>query len=481
LHEPLGNRDDAPPSKGLTVVRFSIGHRLFLAALLAILAVAVLGVALVRWRLLDGHATSAVVDEMPLLDALVDTLATRYAQHGGWSFLPPLSDARTTWLRDEFAHTRTSSEADTSSLGYRIGLLDRDEHVIAGVVAQPLLVAFASIDTQRRAIVVDGRTIGYLLLAKPESARDTLAIAFLLQQQRNLLWLALCTLALCAIAAALLASQFRRPIAALAAGARRLGEGRVDTRLSARRHDELGELAQTFNALAQRLEATERSRRQWVADTSHELRTPLSILRGQLEALQDGVRAATPDNLALLLREVRSLSQRVDELDELARVDVGQLRVVRAPIDAWSLIGDTAEAFAEKFVAAGLSMTIASAPSRSCVNADADRLRQVFANLFENAVRYTDAGGSVALHTVIAGQTLQLIVDDSSPGVAADDLARLGERFFRVDATRERQSRGLGLGLAVSRAIIEAHDGRLCFAPSPLGGLRAIVELPLQD
>jgi two-component system sensor histidine kinase BaeS len=477
------SRDDAHPSVGHTGVRLSIGLRLFLAALLASVAVAALGLLLVRWRLLDGLPARSGTDEMPQLDALADVLSERYRQHRDWSFLPPQSDARKRWLRDEFARSRASrpSAVEADSLGYRIGLLDRDQHAIAGVVASPVLVAFASIDTRRRAIVADGETVGHLVLAKPESADDTLAVAFLLQQQHTVLLIALAGLGLCAMAAALLAAQFRRPIAELAAGARRLGEARFDTRLPARRRDELGDLARVFNGLAERLDAVEQSRRRWLADTSHELRTPLSILRGQLEALQDGVRAATPGNVALLLREVMSLSRRVDELDELAHADAGQLRLTLAPFDAWALLCDTADTFVDKFRSAALSVVIAKPPAHAVVNADADRLRQVFVNLLENAVRYTDAGGTVALQAALANGRLRLTVDDSAPGVGPRSLARLGERFFRAEASRERQSRGLGLGLSVSRTIVEAHGGRLMFAPSPRGGLRAIVELPLRD
>lgn len=462
-------------------MRLSIGLRLFLAALLAFLTVAALGVVLVRWRLLERAPVQAGPDEMPQLDALVDALTARYRQQRDWSFLPPSADTRKIWLRGELARARSPSVTDMDSLGYRIGLLDRDQHVIAGVVAHPLLVAFVSIDTRRRAIDVDGETVGYLVLAKPESTSDTLAVAFLMQQQRSVLLFALGGLALCALAAALLATHFRRPIAELATVARRLGEARFDTRLPARRRDELGDLARVFNGLAERLDAAEHSRRQWIADTSHELRTPLSVLRGQLEALQDGVRPATPDNLAVLLREVMSLSRRIDELDELARADVGQLRLTLASTDVWELLCGTADGFAEKFRSAALSVTRTTPPVRAIANADADRLRQVFVNLLENAARYTDAGGTVALQATAADRTLRLIVDDSAPGVATEALGRLGERFFRVEALRERSSRGLGLGLALSRAIVEAHEGRLVFAPSPLGGLRAIVELPRQD
>lgn len=458
----------------------TIGHRLFLAVLLAFLAVASLGVGLIRWRLLDSGSADTTQDEVAQLDLLAAALAAQYRRQRDWTFIPSPSVARRRWLRDAWATVRPSDiRAATDSMGYRIGLLDSARRYLAGAIAHPFLIAFASIDTHERAIVVDGETVGHLILAKPESVDDALAVAFMLQQQERLLILALAGLALGVTAAALLAAHFRRPIMQLVTGARRLGETRFETRLPASRRDELGELGRAFNALAERLEAAERARRQWVADTSHELRTPLSVLRGQLEALQDGVRAATPETVALLLQQVASLSRRVDELDQLARADVGQLRFVLSPLDAWQLLCRTAEGFAEKLRSAALSLTITEPGTHPLVDGDEDRLRQVFTNVLENGVRYTDRGGTIALRGEVSDECIHLIIDDSAPGVAPGVLESLGTRFFRVDALRDRHARGLGLGLAVSRSIIEAHGGRLTFSTSPLGGLRVTVALPL--
>jgi len=156
--------------------------------------------------------------------------------------------------------------------------------------------------------------VGYLVTAKTQSPADELTVAFLLQQQHNLMIVAGIGVLLSALAAAGLAAHFRRPIRRLVAGARRLETGHFETRLDISRSDELGVLADTFDHLAARLADTERSRRQWVADTSHELRTPLSVLRGQLEALQDGVRTATPENEADPEWK-RRLQHRLDDIE----------------------------------------------------------------------------------------------------------------------------------------------------------------------
>ncbi|MEO8999507.1 MAG: ATP-binding protein, partial [Rhodanobacter sp.] len=351
---------------------------------------------------------------------------------------------------------------------------------LAGAVASPLLIAVASIDTMRWPIVVDGAEVGYLVVAKSQNPEDELAVAFLLEQQKNLLLIAAIGVLLSALAAALLAAHFRKPIRRLVDGTRRLGQGHFDARLSTRRSDELGELAATFNQVAIRLQDTERWRQQWMADTSHELRTPLSVLRAQLEALQDGIRTATPETVALMLRQVLSLTALVDDLHELARADQGQLQYDKKALDAWQLVAEVFEGFSEKFRAARLIASIASAPPHAMVYADAQRLRQVLVNLLENSVRYTDAGGRIEIGGALFEHELHITLDDSAPAVPSALIERLGERFFRVEASRNRQLGGAGLGLALCRLMVVAHGGRLELSASALGGLRVTVVLPLE-
>ncbi|MEP6898816.1 MAG: ATP-binding protein [Rhodanobacter sp.] len=468
-------------------MKISIGKRLFFAVLLSIVAVGAIGVGLVRWRLADDFSQYAANIEVQRLGGLIGALSMQYRQHAGWSFVPTQVERQKIWLRDELMRVQAAqlSKAGAAplspSLGYRIGLLDQDQHYLAGAIASPVMIAVASIDTIQRPVMVDGRKVGSLIIVKPQNPDDGLAVAFLVEQQKSLLLIAAISVLLSALAAALLAAHFRKPVKQLVAGARRLGQGQFDTRLSIHRSDELGELADTFNQVAARLQATEHWRQQWVADTSHELRTPLSVLRVQMEALQDGIRSATPETVALMLRQVLSLTALVNDLHELARADQGQLQYDKAAVDAWQVVAEVAERFAEKFRMAQLTLSIGPAPPRAMVHGDVGRLHQVIVNLLENSVRYTDAGGRVDIHGRVDGRELHITLDDSAPSVPADMLERLGERFFRVEESRNRQLGGAGLGLALCRHILDAHDGRLEFAASPLGGLRATLVLPLED
>lgn len=464
-------------------LKVSIGVRLFLLVSLSMAAVAAVGLGLVRWRFADAAPSVTGQAARDDVSGLMRSLASGYRAHGGWSFVPVEPARRAAWLREQLAASPVTPGAapeGNASLGYRVGLLDAQGHYLAGVLADPLLVMLASIDRVRRDVVVDGRTVGYLLLAKPRNPDDALAVAFLLQQQRNLGLLALIGMVLSGMAAALLAVGFRRPIRALAQGARRLGSGHFETRVDARRGDELGELAHVFNQLAARLEDAERARRQWVADTSHELRTPLAVLRAQLEALHDDIRPATRENLALLLRQAGALEALIDDLYAMARADVGQLPYAMVPLDAWTLVEEVWRGFADRFRAHRLQATLTAPDGQARVLADGERLRQVLSNLFENSTRYTAPGGCIELAGAITDGTLQIRLDDSAPGVPMAMLERLGERFFRVDPSRSRELGGAGLGLALSRQLVEAHGGSLAFASSPLGGLRVTLTLPLE-
>ncbi|GAA0751373.1 ATP-binding protein [Ideonella azotifigens] len=454
-----------------THLKLSIGQRLFASILAAFLVVGAAGVGLVRWSLSGGAQASSAPDRAAL-DLLARTLAERFSQHRDWSFLPADAAQRQAWLRDTLA---------PATLGERLGLLNAQRQLLAGVKAHRGLIVVASIDTIERPVMVDGAKVGSLLLARAENPADNLAVAFLVQQQRPLAVLGGISLLLAALAAAALAANFRRPVRQLVDGARQLGAGHFDARLVDSRQDELGELARSFNQLAAQLAAAEDSRRQWVANTSHELRTPLAVLRSQLEALQDGVRHATPEHLALMHRQVLALARLVDELHDLARADVGRLANAPVPMDAWPLAVEVLRAFAPRFSEAGLQSRAGMAPAASRVRCDPERLRQVLGNLLENCVRYTERGGSIEVHGQVQDQALQLDIDDSAPDVPAAELPRLGERFFRVEASRDRRTGGAGLGLALSRQIIEANGGRLLFSSSPLGGLRARIVLPLES
>jgi two-component system sensor histidine kinase BaeS len=483
LAEPAGGGDnDGCYKKARKIVKFGIAPRLFAAMLLGLAVLGAVEIVTIRWSLLAGRSERTKAVE-PAGRDLIAALEASYRQHGGWDFLPADHSQRRRWLHAFWLATlkegpRGEALATDVAYGDRIGLLDAKGKVLSGVAPGPWLRAIGSIDTKRTPLTMGDRTVGYLMVAGAGNSEDTLAVAFLLQRGGRLGAIAATGLLLAITLALLLASYFRRPIRKLVDGARRLEAGRFETRMDDGRGDELGELARTFNHLAARLERTELARRQWVADTSHELRTPLAVLHAQIESLQDGVRAPTPDNLGLMLTHVESLSLRVDDLHALARADMAQLHYQVRRLDLRSLLQSVADGFRDRATTAGLTLTSDAPASPLRVMGDADRLRQVLVNLLENAVRYTDAGGQVRIEAEIDGASVLITIDDSAPGVAEPSLSRLGERFFRTDSARAGAHGGAGLGLALARQIVEAHKGWLTFSASALGGLQARVSLP---
>ena len=286
---------------------------------------------------------------------------------------------------------------------------------------------------------------------------------------------------LSALVAVLLARVFLAPLKRLADATHRLASGDFTARVAVASRDELGRLAEDFNRLAGTLEKTERMRRDYIADISHELRTPLAVLRGELEAVEDGVRPLTPATLHSLQAEVAALTKLVDDLYELALAGAGAPAYRKTAVDAAALLRRALDAFRERLAARGLSLETELPDDGTLpVLADPNRLTQVFHNLMENAARYAERGGHLRVAGRRDGDAVRIDFQDSGPGVPPELTGRLFERFFRVEGSRSREGGGAGLGLAISRGVVEAHGGRIAARSSPLGGLWVEIVLPLR-
>jgi len=233
------------------------------------------------------------------------------------------------------------------------------------------------------------------------------------------------------------------------------------------------------NAMAAALQENDQQRRKMLADVSHELRTPLTVIRGEIEALLDGIRQADPKALESLHAEVLRLNKLVDDLHQLALADAGDLHYARRHLDFVQLVSEVADRFKPRAEKNGLRMMTKTPAQELHVHADAGRLTQVVTNLLENSVRYTDAGGSIVLSLRKDGKHSELCIEDSAPGVPDGAHVRLFERLYRVDQARNRGRGGSGLGLSICKSIVEAHQGRILAMPSSLGGLKFLIRLPL--
>ncbi|MBV8468175.1 MAG: HAMP domain-containing protein [Burkholderiales bacterium] len=460
--------------------RRSIALTLFVAITLTALGVVSVAAGLFRLSLGKGFSDYVAHVELTRLSRVEEVATARYQAEGGWGFvqsprdilpappggLPPGGPPGAPGSRPP------PPGGDRLDIGPRVALFDTAGNRIIGPPEAE--------HRPRRAIHNGdgGPVIGYLALAPVRDNGDGLTEQFLEAQTRNLAWIAAVAVLASALAAWLLARHIRKPISALADGARRLASGQLDARVQLHRRDELGELADDFNQMAQRLERFEQSRRQWVADTSHELRTPLTVLRAHTQAMRDGVMPLNERGLEVIDGAVAELDTLVSDLYQLARADVGTQDYQFEPVMLDVLFEEVERRFNEPMRRAGLQLQVFPMPN-VLVNGDPTRLQQLLGNLMVNASRYTNGPGVVRLTTLVKGPVVEIIVDDSPPGVPDAALTQLFDRFFRVDASRSRKGGGAGLGLAICLSIVEAHQGRIQAQHSPLGGLRVVITLPL--
>lgn len=323
--------------------------------------------------------------------------------------------------------------------------------------------------------------VGYLL-PDPVGAR-TVELGGLEQRYLAQFRAALWTGAAAAFIAALLAGgllmrSIVAPVRRLTHAAESIAQGNLQVRAAAPGSDEIGQLGRAFNTMAASLERAQAARRAQTADIAHELRNPLAVLRGTLEAIADGVYAPTPENLDPALAQVHTLTRLVEDLQLLALADAGELRLEQQRLDLGQVLSRAAEAQRMQLLERELSLTVALPPTLPAISGDSDRLAQVVSNILANAARYVPAGGQIRLTAAVeqAGVTVRVI--DNGPGVPAEELSRLFERFWRGDASRSRDTGGAGLGLAIARRIIEAHAGRIWAEATPGGGLTLAFWLP---
>jgi two-component system sensor histidine kinase BaeS len=268
------------------------------------------------------------------------------------------------------------------------------------------------------------------------------------------------------------------PVKRIANATHALAAGDYAGRLEVTSSDEIGRLAEDFNQLARTLERNEQMRRAFMADVSHELRTPLAVLRGELEAIEDGVRTLTPESLRSLQAEVGTLSKLVSDLYDLSLCDVGALTYRKIDVDVGDILQSALCAFRDRFAEHRIAVDAQIPEPGPMLMADEGRLRQLFSNILENTLRYTHPGGRLSIQCRHEPRHLQIDFCDSEPGVPEDVLPRLFERFFRTESSRNRATGGAGLGLAICKNIVEAHGGTIVARPSPLGGVCISISLP---
>jgi two-component system, OmpR family, sensor histidine kinase BaeS len=273
-----------------------------------------------------------------------------------------------------------------------------------------------------------------------------------------------------------------RPVRVLAEAAQQVAAGRHSARVPERGTDELGQLAGAFNEMAASLAQAEDTRRQLLADVAHELRTPLATIESYVEALADGVMPADSENWGAIRAETRRLSRLVDDLQQVSRAEAHQLDLHTAPTAPTALLEDAARASLPTYAAKRVALDVQVRENVPALDVDRERIGEVLANLLANALRHTPRGGGVQVSARRDGDVVEIAVADSGEGIAAEHLVRVFERFYRVDPARSRASGGTGIGLAIVRAIVEAHGGTVTASSEGIGhGATFTLRLPIHS
>ena len=280
-----------------------------------------------------------------------------------------------------------------------------------------------------------------------------------------------------------LANQALRPVDSITKAAEQIGAGDLTERVPVpQKMDEIGRLAATFNSMIARLQAAFERQKQFTSDASHELRTPLAVMRGELEVTLR--RDRTPEEyqrtLGSNLEEVIRLSRLVEDLLMLARADAGRVELRCEPVNLTDLCRNTVEYISPLADERAQTLTYQAPPQAITINADQQRLKQLLLNLLDNAIKYTDHGGTITLSLTTDNQHAILAVTDTGRGIPAEDLPRVFDRFFRRSAkTSDRSAPGSGLGLSIVQWIVEAHGGKIEVSSELGKGSVFTVKLPL--
>ena len=423
---------------------------------LALAAVAVASVAIATWlahtgldRRLDQFARDRLHTAARHSAQLAASL---YSEHGRWTLA----------IVTELGHLAEMN-------GYRLVLSDgAGTPVTSGSVPAPRASAN---------VVADGRPVGTVTVA-PEHGQVLTSEDRALHNRLDEGYLISGGIAIVLglVAAALIAPALARPVRRLTDAARRMQGGDLGARVNPRGASELRELGQAFNRLAETLEHEERIRRDAAADISHELRTPLAGIVSRIEAAQDGVLADERANLEAMHAESLRLTRLVEDLGKLAEAQQPGLTLQKHLLDLRDLVQQRTRIYDGHMRAKGIALNenLAAASAYG----DRGRIAQIIDNLLSNALRYTDAGGTVTVELAHRGGEAILEIADTGIGIAGEDLPYIFERFWRGERSRARRTGGAGIGLAIVRELVLAHGGRIDVESRPGEGSRFRVSLP---
>ena len=417
--------------------------RLLLAFLLVIL-VAIGTVSLFAGYMLTGEVGQYEEQADQIRLSRTERLVVRYyVEYGSWSGIQPLIEQMAVLYGRRIVLTNTSNTVVADSQSELLG-----KQYQAEIQGKAL--------ARRTGEVVLGTL--YIL---PNETDPTSAASLRRAINRFLILGGVLAIIVAVVVTLFTSRRILKPVRALTEAARQLGQGDLAHRVQVKDRGELGEMAHTFNSMADSLERDEVLRRNMVADVAHELRTPVSNIRGQLEAVGDGLIQPDVKTFSSIYEEALLLSRLIDDLQELSLAEAGKLSLYRQATDVAQLIQKTVAAVRAVAATKGIILTIDLSGDLPLGDIDSQRIGQVVRNLLDNALGHTPAGGAITVAARQLDKFVEVSVTDTGQGIPAVDLPNVFERFYRVDKSRARATGGSGLGLTIARRLVEAHGGKI--------------------
>jgi len=337
-----------------------------------------------------------------------------------------------------------------------------------GLVVLPLLPTFplgsrvtGNVLARGEPVEVDGNVVGTILTTTRPPGLSPAEMAFLRRANNALLLATGGAMLVALVVGVLLARTLTRPLQALTEATHRMAGGALEQVVPVKSKDEIGELAAAFNQMSRAVARANNARRQMTADVAHELRTPLTVIAGYIESMRDGVLKPTPDRLSVIYAEIEHLQHLVGDLRILSQADAGELKLNRQLVAPGELLQQAFAMFEHQAAQQDIRLAVRADASLPKILVDETRLLQVLTNLISNALRYTPAGGQIELLAAPDGGGLTLTVRDTGQGIAPDDLPFVFDRLYRADKSRAEENGESGLGLAIAKAIVEAHGEQI--------------------
>ncbi|MEM9714443.1 MAG: ATP-binding protein [Actinomycetota bacterium] len=471
------------------------GVRVRLLVIAVVVAlVAVVATTLIAQRVATEDVRSAVERDLEL-EAEVAGLVEGYAfERGTWEGLDDFVDlvavdvGERIAVIDDFGRTLADSEPGVELPTQPVARVEPDPFLFGSEAFERALFGCELLAEAEDVVEVDhdecvdevldelgeGALSGVLVYLGDDSRNDASLLGSDGPDVR-LFAVALVVVVLAVALAAAVSWPLLAPIRTLRSGATRLGEGDLSARVPEHGATELADLARTFNAMADGLEADDERRRRWTSDIAHELRSPLQNLRGQVESAQDGLMAVDDGWYESVLDEVGQLAHLVEDLQTLTLADSDRLVLDRRSLEVADLARDVVRSHEARATSAGVDVDVQGA---GVAEVDERRFRQVLGNLLDNAIRHTPAGGSVRITVSPDHPTLAVTVADTGEGIAPEVLPTVLDRFRRADTSRSRSTGGSGLGLAIVRSLVEAHGGTIEVASEPGEGTEVVLVVP---